>query len=162
MKRKGLTIGLALVVISVWGAVLAKAIKPSSAEEVDPNVVATVTRQVTVADSLPASSTLGNYRDPFLGAEAPSVRREPVDGKRPVAVKKIAPSTPVPSFTWPQVAFKGMLKNTNKNQGVALVSINGQDKLLVEGKEEQGVMLIAVARDSITLKARGEMRRFGR
>jgi hypothetical protein len=163
MKRKGLTIGLVLVVVGIWGAVFTKAIKPGSEEPIDPGIVNAVTRQVAaLTDSLPNASSLGNYRDPFLRAEAP-VRAVSTGDPKPVAVKKAAPVVPSPSFTWPQVAFKGMLKNTNNKQGVALVSINGKDKVLVEGKEEEhGIMLFAVARDSITLKAHGEQRRFGR
>jgi len=101
---------------------------------------------------------VASYRDPFLGktvTKNPSITKSQIK-RKPVKNK------PVKSIRWPSITYGGMIKNQKSNKLVAIVKINGQDNLIMEGKEFSGVKIQKVFPDSIRIIYQGEVRTFSK
>jgi hypothetical protein len=99
-----------------------------------------------------------NYPDPFLrdvatyrGNNAPNAYST---SNTTPSVKPVAPKTPTNSIIKqvPEIKFLGLVKNTTSGITTALVSINGQTKLIKQNDVQEGITFKSVNRDSIVAK----------
>jgi hypothetical protein len=156
MKRKGLTIGLLLIVASIWGAVLSKFWRPNREElGTSSDVLMPMDDDAVVIDSLPPTASLGNYRDPFL---EPSQTR-PLAG----AVTPHGRKPEIPVETWPRIVFNGLLRNAANSRAVALLNVDGRDAMFVQGVAGPcGLKVIKVNSDSVLVALNNRVRSFRR
>ncbi|GAL85655.1 hypothetical protein Solca_1594 [Sporocytophaga myxococcoides] len=95
---------------------------------------------------------VAKYRDPFLGGmHNPSsyvALKDP--GKKnnikPVVVKTKEPEVQI---DWTVISYIGLIKNTGSNKHVSLMNINGNEYLMEEGVEKEGVKLMRNCKDSV-------------
>lgn len=93
-----------------------------------------------------------DYRDPFLGA-IESQSNVPasafIDPKVPVTTTTSHASNTVKTTeVWPEVGFIGMVRNTNTEDGLALLVLNGKTHSLAAGDEIAEIRLVQYWRDS--------------
>ncbi len=162
MKGNGLKYGLIAAVLVVWGLIVYKLFfKTTSPATVDPVITYEETEAAT---HLPDTLILvANYRDPFLG-KAPKKKTvtQPVNGsanrknntKKQVVAKQETP--------WPKIKYGGMVKNQNSEKVVALVQINGTDRLMTEGEVYAKVLVKTIGKDEVVVKFGKEEKRVGK
>jgi hypothetical protein len=93
-----------------------------------------------------------NYKDPFL-------KNSPVEPRRdfgPV-ITTAKPSKPtvlavVPPKQIPDIKYVGLIKNSNSGTSTALVSINGESKLIKPNDNYNGIVFKAFNKDSLVAK----------
>ena len=159
MNPKLLRIGLVLVALGVWGAVVVKAFfraRPVVAETPVP-----ATPLAATAPPLPVSAPLDLHwpRDPFLdGGVSPSVEHTRTTVTH-AAISITAPKAPpVPAAVvapvhWPAIVYKGALNVSGpRGKRVALLAIDGRDVALRAGEEQHGIALVSVEHDSVVLR----------
>lgn len=164
MKRKGLTIGLLLLVASIWGAVLSKFWRPKSEEpEGSAGVLVPMVDDRVVIDTLPATASLGNYRDPFLEAIPPHPASSVVRSKNSTGARAKQPVAPKAVETWPRIAYNGLLRNTTNSRAVALLNVDGHNAMFIQGVEDQrGLKVVKASSDSVLVALHDEVRGFRR
>lgn len=98
-----------------------------------------------------------DYKDPFLK----DVKRESnlnsngsghYTDQQP---KKTAPPKPqvnIPPKQLPEVKYLGLIKNTSSGQTTALVSVNGQSKLIKQNESVDGIVFKSFNKDSLVAK----------
>jgi hypothetical protein len=166
MKRKGLTIGLLLIVASIWGAVLSRFWRPKSTEpETSVGALMPMDDDHTVIDTLPPTASLGNYRDPFL--QVMPTRPVPTSAvpraKIPTAAKEKRKQENQPTEIWPRIAYNGLLRNNANSRAVALLNVDGHDAMFVQGVEDQrGLKVVKASSDSVLVALHDEVRSFRR
>lgn len=165
MNKRWLRIGLGVLVLGIWGAVIARALhRPGSNEE------GLVDRPT--APSLPAATSGDTMdaipafpRDPFLDDRAVAVQR-PVTTGPPTTSRKTAPTPPPPppsTRPWPKVTYKGTMRaKGDPSTTVAFLSVEGRDLLIKQGNESNGLGVVRMDADSIVLRWSGEERVFAR
>ncbi|MBS1580901.1 MAG: hypothetical protein JST66_01750 [Bacteroidetes bacterium] len=165
MSKRWLRIGLGVLVLGVWGAVIARALhRPGSDAEglVDrptaPSPPAATSGDT--ADAIPAFP-----RDPFLDDRAVAVQH-PTATTPPASSRKappVPPPPPPPTRAWPKVTYKGTMRaKGDPSTTVAFLSVEGRDLLIKQGNESNGLGVVRMSADSIVLRWSGEERVFAR
>ncbi len=107
-------------------------------------------------DSVTYSLTL-DYKDPFLkdvkkeypsGQTSTNGIAQQEQKKNPV----IKPIPNVPPKQLPEVKYLGLVKNTSSGMSAALVSVNGQSKLIKPNENVDGVVFKSFNKDSLVAK----------
>lgn len=163
MKRKALTIGLIVLVCTIWGAVLSKAVDRRASDTAHTMDLGEATDELPHFDSIPATSSLGRYRDPFLGSGA--IVRAPVSTTIAAShVPAVVRTTPpvIATRSWPRITYVGSVRKTNEDRAVALLTVDEKQTLLLQGAEENGLRAVLVRPDSVVLAFDGEKRTFRR
>jgi len=90
--------------------------------------------------------------DPFLDKN--HVKRIPKSSnkKRTSSTKK--------KILWPQVNFKGIVKDKSSSRTVVALELNGTAKLMSPGQVIDSVLLVKATSEYITLKYKNESKRF--
>lgn len=121
---------------------------------------ASVTSQVIKLENLKDSVSYHlklDYKDPFLK----DVKRESnINTNRggqftdQQSKKTAAPKTPVniQPKQLPEVKYLGLIKNTSSGQTTALVSVNGQSKLIKQNESVDGIVFKSFNKDSLVAK----------
>ncbi len=165
MKRKGLTIGLLLVVAAIWGAVLARIRRPEPRTFAEGgNAPAHVYPERMIADTLPPTEALGDHRDPIQAAAParPSGAAPRRAGDGPPAPPKPVAVVPA-TVMWPRITYNGLLRNRSNSRAVALLNIDGRDVLCVQGvPDNSGLTVVEAGPDSVRIALRTELRSFRR
>jgi hypothetical protein len=163
MNTRWVSIGLLLLVATVWGAVLVKAFfrKPPVAENNTPLPPRAVPKEA--ARTAPPLDLHWSW-DPFLNDAAPVHRVVERSAVAPASVRSIAAPPKVEvAVTWPEVVYKGALNASGpSDKRVAMLSVNGRDVILRTGQEQNGIKLVAVGADSVALRLGGNDRVFTR
>lgn len=137
-----------LLALSIWGGFIYLVVTDNNRLEGETDFQFSSIKALRKTKSDTFSIAL-NYRDPFLN-EIPVVRNTntTIIGQKkntPAPVKVI----PLPEV-WPDIAYAGTIKNTNKNKTVALLKVNGNTILLEEGaKIKDNIILNKVFNDSV-------------
>lgn len=159
MKQPLIRVILLLLVVTVWGAVVVRALKrPTSAAVALAAPTLGATRRDTTVRLEPAFHL---ERDPFLdgAAEAPrSVPRStnPVSHRtRPVVVQQEK------DRPWPSMGYKGMMRGGD-GKGVAFLTISGKEHVVREGEMVQEIRLLTLQQDSVELEHHGSRRNLKR
>jgi hypothetical protein len=96
-----------------------------------------------------------NYKDPFL-KNGPSESRRELGPREPMT--QAAPKPPkvevavVPPKQIPEIKYVGLIKNSSNGTATALVSINGESKLVKPNDAYNGVIFKAFNKDSLVAK----------
>ncbi len=164
MKRKGLTIGLIIVVCTIWGAVLSKAVWKHEDTDPEPIVTDAFTAPETARDSLPHADELGNYRDPFLGktTQLSTSKRIVATSLEKTTAAQHKQTMPASTNPWPRMEYIGSMKNGKGDRGVALLTTGGGPLTLLQGVESDGFTALVIAMDSVIIVHDGEQRTFRR
>ena len=96
-----------------------------------------------------------NYRDPFLGSIYPHEEAKSIVKTASIPKPLAAVKSP-----WPVIIYKGIIRNKDSNKALALLTVNGKLKSLTENDNLNGIKVIAIERDSLTVTFEGERRFF--
>lgn len=142
--KKGVFILISLNIV-IWSFFVYRfyALYHESDAEISANVTPSLKLEVS-KDSIMYELKL-NYEDPFLKAE-PKETRKPGKGanfkvNNPVT-KLVAPKrvTVVPQIQRPDIKYLGLVKNSTNGIATAIVSINGQSKLIKPNETVDGIL----------------------
>ena len=97
-----------------------------------------------------------NYRDPFLGTPATIASKDTIT---PI----VSATTPVqknipPPLNWETIRYNGFITNPVTKKMVAILSVNGAERMTIEGETFQGVKLLKNKRDSILVSWMGKQK----
>lgn len=97
-----------------------------------------------------------NYRDPFLGkmyvAKESTVKDSTIRHK----VKPF--KEPPPAIDWSVIKYSGYITNPVTKKMVAIVTVEGRERMLAVGESLSGVKLIKNNRDSILVNWHGQLK----
>lgn len=154
-SNKGIYILLPLVFV-VWGVIAYRMVKYLKQDSVVvPQSTFTGIEFTTENFKEDTFYIVADYRDPFLGEVKKEIKK--VTKPLPKPVIKPAAKAEAP---WPSVTFHGLIKNRDSKKAYALLSINGKRKSLIEKEEWQGLIVVAIEGDSITLAYNKQKRSF--
>lgn len=158
MKAKFIRIGLGVLVLAIWGAVIGRAIRtkpPESLVDIEqPKPVPTE----PVSEVGPIVFVLS--RDPFLGSPTVTPRTRtnaelPTKGRptRPIKVAPQPASTPAVKHT---VEYLGFIKNASSTgTAYVMLGIDGRSQLIMVGKEVMGVSVTEAGPHTATIAQNG-------
>ena len=155
MKNKALTYILLIVVAIVWYQVFFRVKGNWFGEDEE------LAETQVIAHDLPslARDTVEldvSYRDPFGITKRKAVNldlnaQSLAQAKRPKPQKQ--------QIVWPVITYFGMLQKTYSNKPLAIVSMDGIRLMLRKGEEVfDGVYIVKITRESITLKYKKELK----
>lgn len=143
--------------VLIWGFFVYRFYTAYADSDLPPS---TTTLQVIKMENLKDSATYQlklDYKDPFLK----DVKRESTihtnGGGRLTdqQSKKTAPpkvQVNIPPKQLPEVKYLGLIKNTSSGQTTALVSVNGQSKLIKQNESVDGIVFKSFNKDSLVAK----------
>lgn len=105
-------------------------------------------------DSVNYSLTL-TYQDPFLKKNVHTFQKTNLAPEEPVKQKKAVDAIknpPAPPKNLPEIKYVGLIKNTSSGASTALVSVNGQSKLVKQNETLEGIQFKTFTRDSLVAK----------
>jgi hypothetical protein len=143
MKSKKLVYGLLILVLLIWGIIayrIVSALKKDKPAVMPANKAHALIKSDTETKDF---EIVANYRDPFLGQ---LVKKE--TGKVISTVKPAPKKIPVSTLVWPQIKFGGIIRNQQSKQPLALVTINGKEKIMKEKETVFEITLSKIYRDS--------------
>ena len=98
-----------------------------------------------------------DYDDPFLGTLK---QTRAAKAGRKVATAKTSSVRPPARVLWPEVAYFGVVKNKDKGNSLALLSLNGKSHLVYDNQVLQDITVKAYNSDSIVLSMAGTTKAF--
>lgn len=159
MKQKATRIGLALLVLLVWGAVIARAFqKPASDSAAEAPAIEHAPPPVEVA---PEPLRFAIERDPFLDRqiEHPPVRTKPTTAHPPVKKPRpmfVAPPPAVaPKAT---IAYVGFIRRSGaEGMSCVILRINGREQVVAMGGSVQGIEVQNATAQVVSIRRNGEI-----
>lgn len=151
-KNKKLTWFLICAVALVWGVILYRLFFNNAEEDYvlkSPSVAAKhepYDQYVLKEDTFKLAL---NYKDPFLGGiTSESAESKIVD---PVLkqVNFVPPAPPKPTVDWSIIKYSGYIINPVTKKMVAIVMVNGKERMLAEGEHFEGMQLLKNKKDSV-------------
>jgi hypothetical protein len=142
-KRKILYMMLPLVIL-VWGFVCYQLF---SSFFTTPNYAkAEAKNKIAIAEvEKEAIVLVANYRDPFLGKKA-KYRGSPTSSVAPKTTKV----SPVKiTKKWPQIRYKGMIKNNNSDKRVGIFEVNGKEYLINEKETVSEIKFLSITKHEV-------------
>ena len=109
-----------------------------------------ITPEVEIArntDSLAYELSL-NYQDPFLKYVVHRNRNRPQNLRQEHSGKRKSGDKP-PAIAQPQIKFLGIIKNNSKGNTTALITLNGQSRLIRKNDEINGVKFNTITTTSL-------------
>jgi len=161
MKNKAVTILLLLVVLGIWGYIGLRVKKAMKVEEnTSTSAPSFVPEQSPIEDNY---TLLLDYEDPF---SARITKRKATSSSRPTYTSSSTPAfQDIPEnlmedLIWPEIEFKGIVQKTNKSKAACILSIDGKSVIASIGQEVEGLTLLSVFDDEITLRLEHETKTF--
>lgn len=101
-------------------------------------------------------SIVANYRDPFLSQKKIQTVSHPVVSKtnRSTTKKNSAPTV----LKWPLIQYKGMIKNNNSEKRVAIINIDGKERIVKEGTTLNELKVVKIEKETITVSFQDEQK----
>jgi len=154
--------GLGFLVLGIWGLIVYRLF--SAVQGTDDVAVKVAPVPLAAKQDLPAAMPdtfrlLTDYPDPFTGEAAvkpDTVRRRPVAAGRAVSASPPAVVMPNPLDQMKYLGFVSGGKDAR--QSVAIISYNGQEKMMRQGDTLVGVKLLDFGLNAVRLKYRKEIR----
>ena len=97
-----------------------------------------------------------NYRDPFLGKQVVAATE-----LKSTAPKQVVPTIPKPivaPLNWSAIRYSGYVTNPITKKMVAILTVNGTERMAAEGESFQGVKLLKNKKDSILVSWMGKQK----
>lgn len=151
---------LLLLVVSIWGLVVYKYLRYRGEGG------APTQKQI---DSFDLSQSLSDtfslkmdYADPFRhhDVEMSEGTSLPQNSKKTLVKKKVKEEQKAPIRIWPNIHCKGLVINENQHNNRVIIIINNVMYVLKKGDEIQGVRVISICKDSISLKMSNQQKFF--
>ena len=153
MKNKKTVYILLPIVLLIWGAVMYQFFSFSTIkEEQKTNFEKFIFKPIDIKKRDTIVIDI-NYRDPFLG----KIYAE-TEGKKYARNKIVKPKKPaviINPIVWPTINYKGIVSDTNENNKVFMLIINGKTFLMKKGEIENEIFLKEGDRESIYVKYKG-------
>lgn len=146
MKNKKLLYLLVPLMMAVWGSVFYRIFNGSGGGD---TFVNDYMAPVMIPPMLQRDSfvLITKYKDPFLGRGPKSTQTQNPVSTTPPKVKVVVPPKPV--IPWPELSYGGLIRNTNSGKSLALLTVNGQQKLAISGQEVAGITIEEMWSDSL-------------
>jgi type II secretory pathway component PulC len=159
VKNKGLTYLLICVVCLVWGIIIYRLFFIEAGD--DGQTVFLKTKSVhepydkyTVKND--TFKLALNYRDPFAGKVNAVADLPKTDV---VTHTDIKPFKPVPPpLNWSGIKYSGYITNPKTKKMVAILIVNGKERMTAEGESLEGVKLLKNKKDSILVSWMGKQK----
>jgi len=161
MKQKATRVGLALLVLLVWGAVIARAFLRPNVELT--TIPATSTGKLsTTKIAPPVAGKFALERDPFLGDLPDPIRANRTTHAARTSRSPSSPKTPVvpqsPPASKPLITYMGFLKNSGPTGTVCVIlGINGTEQVFAVGKESMGIRVQEATSEAVMILCQGTM-----
>jgi hypothetical protein len=120
----------------------------------EPSVKLQATKVESIRDSIVYTLSL-DYKDPFLKENGRSIQNTYAENNsKPAELKKVAPPPPpvIPPKQLPDLKYLGLIKNTNTGMTTALVSVNGQSRMIKANESMDGIVFKSFNKDSLVAK----------
>lgn len=142
MKNKKAVYILLPVVLAIWGIISYRIYSSLKKKEITTDLYQPVNTLENMEGAIDTFNIIANYPDPFL--------RSTVTPERKSAPPKIQKENKVISpVVWPDIAFRGIIKNPQAKKQTALIVINGKDYLMKAGEKNENIVLTKVFKDSV-------------
>jgi hypothetical protein len=153
MKSKKLVYALLILALIIWGVIIYRVVTTLKKDK--PALLPVNKKQVIIKNETGAKDfeIVADYRDPFLGTQ---VRKE--IAKINTTAKPKQKMIPVSNLQWPQIKFGGIIKNQQSKHPLALVTINGKEKIIKEKETVLELTLSKIYRDSAEFIYKNEKR----
>jgi len=157
VKNKAMTYLLICAVAMVWGIIAYRVFFNEAGDDQANQVVAQKTDHEPYDRYVAANDTFRlalNYRDPFLAKEVAAA----IDVKS-AAPKQVVPTIPKPivaPLNWSAIRYNGYVTNPITKKMVAILTVNGTERMTAEGESFQGVKLLKNKKDSILVSWMGK------
>ncbi|MDF1676543.1 MAG: hypothetical protein P1U44_12585 [Vicingaceae bacterium] len=102
-------------------------------------------------------SIVANYRDPFLSQKRVQTVNYQVATKTN-GTSKTKKHTPPTVLKWPSIQYKGMIKNNNSERRVAIVNIDGKERIVKEGTTLNELKVVKIEKETITVSFQDEQK----
>lgn len=101
-------------------------------------------------------SIVADYRDPFLSQKRIQTVNHRVVTKTngSKAKKNSAPTV----LKWPSIQYKGMIKNNNSERRVAIVNVDGKERIVKEGTTLNELKVVKIEKETITVSFQNEQK----
>lgn len=154
MQQKKKTIYILMpIVILVWGFVFYQLYGYFFST---PSYANTEVKTVINIDEIKKDtfSIVADYRDPFLSQKrVQTVNHRVVTKTNGSKTKKKTPPT---VLKWPSIQYKGMIKNNNSEKRVAIVNIDGKERIVKEGTTLNELKVVKIEKETITVSFQDE------
>lgn len=152
MNKKTKTLLLTSAVLVIYGFVFQRVYNNWFASDEEPAAENIFTSEKHETKNIAPKNyqLIADYKDPFLGHGAPVYNTEPAPVKTEIK-KSTAPPPPQPEFAWPEITYKGMIKNQNSEKSLAIISVNGKEKIVTPGESIGDVTIASINKENITL-----------
>lgn len=156
MQQKKKTIYILLpIVILVWGFVFYQLYGYFFST---PSYANTEEKTIINIDEIKKDtfSIVANYRDPFLSQKKAQIANHQVAVKinGSTTKKNSAPTV----LKWPSIQYKGMIKNNNSERRVAIVNIDGKERIVKEGTTLIELKVVKIEKETITVSFQDEQK----
>ncbi|MGJ1447711.1 hypothetical protein ACR79S_21190 [Sphingobacterium spiritivorum] len=158
MKNKGLTYGLIIVVIALWGYIIYTIFASVSEDNINP-----VTRVSTTGNEdvnlnyyrIKDDVMLAlDYEDPMLrGIDIPL---ENTDAPAAASPNPAPYFTPAPVLPQTKVDYLGYIENENGRNATAILAIQGKQHMVNTGDQLQGVKVLQIKSSFVKVQVDGE------
>lgn len=158
MKKKWLTYTMLVVVLAVWTKVGLDFFSYTNEETV---TTAHVQPQAQVASTdsiVDKYELIGDYPDPFLGSSRKKNSKTSSEKKTQKPTKTTI--QPVVLVNWPQIGYHGSMLNQNSGQEMAIVAIDGKQRILAEGESYKELIIQSIHKDSLIIAYAGATKTF--
>jgi|GEM_PF-1816588 len=153
--NKKLTYPLFVTVLFIWGWIFYKLFAATEDNYTPPKNAQQTPKRELKAHALNIANyeINGHYRDPFMD----EVDAEPAIVEEEVVLENNNPPPQEEIFVdWSQIKYLGEISGIAKNRKVALLQINGQDRMMKDGETTDGVNLIRHTANEIMIKYQGK------
>lgn len=161
MQKKIYTGLLLIAVITIWGYVGYRFMGGMSSEEDEFLADEEISEEASPVKINTSQPLLLNYTDPFLKSE---IKPAPIQtgGKPLQPIKKIdKPVVPVSTYSWPAIAFKGLIQNQNHPEKLlALVLVNGKERIVRKGEKVDELVVTNIDKHKVEFLHENEKREF--
>ncbi|TKC60301.1 hypothetical protein FBD94_15460 [Pedobacter hiemivivus] len=151
-KNKKLTWFLICAVAVVWGVILYRLFFNNTEEDYvlkSPSVAAKhepYDQYVLKEDTF---KLVLNYKDPFLAGIAPVLAESKIAEPTLKPVNFAPALPPKPTVDWSIIKYSGYIINPVTKKMVAIVLVNGKERMLAEGEHFEGLQLLKNKKDSV-------------
>ena len=149
-KNKTMTYLLICAVATVWGIIVYRIFFNQSDQDVavifakSPTTHEPYNKYEAENDTIPLTL---NYRDPFLGSVVAAVKTD-TSAMPKISIPAIS-KTAAPEPNWQTIRYNGYIINPVTKKMVAILNVNGLERMTAVGESFQGVTLLKNKKDSV-------------
>lgn len=158
-KNKNVTYLLICAVAVVWGIIIYRLFFLDAGEDGEKVFLKASVTHEAYDKYLVKNDTFKlalNYRDPFPGKNPPPATIPITTVTAPVNPKPFKPLPP--PVNWSGIKYSGYITNPKTKKMVAILIVNGKERMTAEGESLEGVKLLKNKKDSILVSWMGKQK----